>query len=143
MQSARCERRPGCGRGCGARRFRHVGESGRDSQRDGEQVVVERTAPLGAIDVIVLFRRQIMYFVFKSEILSGREDLTERTRFCHGRYLPVEVLRNDTYGRAYVPASPLGQTSIYTRPAENLNTALSKPRFSVMFMIARDMGPKT
>ena len=57
----------------------------------------KKFAPLGAVDLIVLFRRPIMNFVRKSEMFRGGEYWAERIEnLGHGGYLPVEVPGADT-----------------------------------------------
>ena len=52
----------------------------------------KKVAPLDPVDVIVLFRRLTMHFMFKSELLHWREHLAKRiANLCYGRYLRVEL----------------------------------------------------
>jgi hypothetical protein len=56
--------------------------------------------PLDTIDLFELFRRQTMYFVFKSILLHFKEHLVKYVKnLCHERYLPVEMRAVGIYGK--------------------------------------------
>jgi hypothetical protein len=61
----------------------------------------KKFAPLGAVDLVVLFRWLIMYLVFEGEIFHRREYLAERIEnLSHERYLPDKALAIDIYRKS-------------------------------------------
>jgi hypothetical protein len=60
----------------------------------------EKSPPLDGVDLVVFFRRTTMYLAFKNKMLHHIKHLAERIEnLGHGRYLPVEVLAVDPYGK--------------------------------------------
>jgi hypothetical protein len=56
--------------------------------------------PLGRVGLVEPFKRQIMYIVFKSDMLHFREHFAKYVEnLCHKRYMPVEMRAVGIYGK--------------------------------------------
>ena len=71
----------------------------------------KKLAPLGTVDLIVLSKLLIMYFVFSGDMLHRKESLAELIEnLSHGRYLPAKVPAIDAYRKSIYLGHLMGGT---------------------------------